>query len=189
MTSNILTETRCHKTTSTKQLLHPSLSSPCHPLLPHPHLFPLPLPIIHDAEYVNWDRVSNNNINQLIFAPSLSTPRHPLSHHPHLVPLYPLPVSISPCPIPTAIFLPAIPGNTNVLCAACKYISSWTQASHRRKRVITLTSKTAKLSRYSYVSKNVKLQRRIFLSTSLHLIFLKHSCISVDPDQNIVSLS
>ena len=40
---------------------------------------------------------------------------------------------------------------------------------------------------YSYVSKNVKLQRQIFLSTSLHLIFLKHSCISVDPDQNCIA--
>ena len=34
--------------------------------------------------------------------------------------------------------------------------------------------------RNSYVSKNVKVQRRIFLSASLHLIFLKHSCINVD---------
>ena len=32
-----------------------------------------------------------------------------------------------------------------------------------------------------------KLQRRVFLSTSLHLIFLKHSCISVYPDQNCIA--
>ena len=46
----------------------------------------------------------------------------------------------------------------------------------RRRQLVTVT-----------FPKNVKLQRRIFLSTSLHLIFLKHSCISVDPDQNYIA--
>ena len=40
---------------------------------------------------------------------------------------------------------------------------------------------------YSCISKNVKLKRRIFLSASFHLIFLKHSCISVDPDKKCIA--